>query len=143
MEFLRVCQREGLFRLERDRRGQIRVFAGSALQVPAVVTPHTHIEPQPHEVLEGEPVEPAVIAESSDSDLQTEDLAAMPPPPDVAAAAMEHEVAAPHLGDLEEQPAPPKTRRSRKAPAAGRPAARKSTGARVPARRRKTRVPAA
>ncbi len=32
MEFLRVCQREGLFRLERDRRGQIRVFPGAALQ---------------------------------------------------------------------------------------------------------------
>ena len=32
MEFLRVCQREGLFRLERDRRGQIRVFPGTALQ---------------------------------------------------------------------------------------------------------------
>ena len=31
MEFLRVVQREGLCRLERDRRGQIRVFPGSAL----------------------------------------------------------------------------------------------------------------
>ena len=31
MEFLRVVQREGLLRLERDRRGQIRVFPGSAL----------------------------------------------------------------------------------------------------------------
>ena len=31
MEFLRVCQREGLFRLERDRRGQVRVFPGAAL----------------------------------------------------------------------------------------------------------------
>ena len=29
MEFLRLVQREGLFRLERDRRGQIRVFPGS------------------------------------------------------------------------------------------------------------------
>src|ERR671918_645662 len=35
MEFLRVCQREGLFRLERDRRGQIRVFPGNALQSAA------------------------------------------------------------------------------------------------------------
>jgi hypothetical protein len=32
MEFLRITQREGLFRLERDRRGQIRVFPGSAFQ---------------------------------------------------------------------------------------------------------------
>ena len=37
MEFLRVCQREGIFRLERDRRGQIRVFPGSALQTAPIV----------------------------------------------------------------------------------------------------------
>ena len=36
MEFLRVCQREGLFRLERDRRGQIRVFPGTALQTASM-----------------------------------------------------------------------------------------------------------
>ena len=38
MEFLRVCQREGIFRLERDRRGQIRVFSGSALQTAPIAT---------------------------------------------------------------------------------------------------------
>ncbi|MSO56124.1 MAG: NYN domain-containing protein [Acidobacteria bacterium] len=31
-ELLRVCQREGIFRLERDRRGQMRIFPGSVLQ---------------------------------------------------------------------------------------------------------------
>jgi uncharacterized LabA/DUF88 family protein len=36
LELLRACQREGLFRLERDRRGQMRVFPGPALQPAAV-----------------------------------------------------------------------------------------------------------
>ena len=35
MEFLRVLQREGSCRLERDRRGQIRVFPGSGLPASA------------------------------------------------------------------------------------------------------------
>jgi uncharacterized protein (TIGR00288 family) len=32
MDLLRACQREGVMRLERDRRGGLRVFPGSALQ---------------------------------------------------------------------------------------------------------------
>jgi uncharacterized LabA/DUF88 family protein len=32
MDLFRACQREGLMRLERDRRGGLRVFPGSALQ---------------------------------------------------------------------------------------------------------------
>ena len=39
MEFLRVCQREGLLRLERDRRGQVRVFSGPALQLVSESAP--------------------------------------------------------------------------------------------------------
>jgi uncharacterized LabA/DUF88 family protein len=35
MDLLRACQREGLIRLERDRRGGLRVFQGGALQKPA------------------------------------------------------------------------------------------------------------
>ena len=34
LDLMRACQREGLFRLERDRRGQTRVFPGPALQPP-------------------------------------------------------------------------------------------------------------
>ncbi len=45
--------------------------------------------------------------------------------------------------DMDEQPAPGRGRRTRKAPSAGKPPARKSTGARTsPSRRRKTPVPA-
>ena len=35
VEFLRACQREGLLRLERDRQGVMRVFAGAAFGRPA------------------------------------------------------------------------------------------------------------
>jgi uncharacterized protein (TIGR00288 family) len=34
MDLLRACQREGVMRLERDRRGGLRVFPGAALQRP-------------------------------------------------------------------------------------------------------------
>jgi uncharacterized protein (TIGR00288 family) len=37
MDLLRACQREGLMRLERDRRGGLRVFPGAALQRPGDV----------------------------------------------------------------------------------------------------------
>ena len=35
MDLLRACQRDGLVRLERDRRGGLRVFQGQALARPA------------------------------------------------------------------------------------------------------------
>ena len=114
MEFLRVCQREGLFRLERDRRGQIRVFPGSALQASSAAAPPP---------VEQEPVEPQQVAQ--------------PEPIDVAATEM---------GEMEQveepQPAAARPRRTRKAPSAGKPAPRKSTGART-STRRKSPVPAA
>ncbi len=37
MDLLRACQRESLMRLERDRRGGLRVFPGAALQRPVDV----------------------------------------------------------------------------------------------------------
>ena len=44
MDLLRACQRDGVMRLERDRRGGLRVFPGAALQRPAGV----HVQ-QPQE----------------------------------------------------------------------------------------------
>ena len=43
MDLLRACQRDGVMRLERDRRGGLRVFPGAALQRPSDV----HSEPPP------------------------------------------------------------------------------------------------
>jgi hypothetical protein len=41
MDLLRACQREGLVRLERDRRGGLRVFQGPALVPGAAAAPGT------------------------------------------------------------------------------------------------------
>ena len=77
MEFLRLVQREGLFRLERDRRGQIRVFPGQSLQsaAPAVAA---SVEAEPEEVqgiLEPDAVE---VQETVDTDVTEADYVAVP-----------------------------------------------------------------
>jgi hypothetical protein len=138
MEFLRVCQREGIFRLERDRRGQIRVFPGSSLQSTSVAPSGTeaaeHVAEAAREVIEAEPIENADDAGLSGSlssgEANQQDVTSEQP---VAA-----EVAAVEVIEIDEKPAPVKTRRARKAPTAGKPTARKSTGARTTTRRRKT-----
>ena len=58
MEFLRLVQREGLFRLERDRRGQVRVFPGQSRQSAPVVVPPAESEAEEVQtVLEPDAVE--------------------------------------------------------------------------------------
>ncbi len=47
MDLLRACQKEGLLRVERDRRGGLRVFPGQALQrtdLPQGQTPREPVE---------------------------------------------------------------------------------------------------
>jgi uncharacterized LabA/DUF88 family protein len=68
MDLLKGCQREGFVRIERDRRGGLRVFQGSALQstAPAPVVSRPNL-PQPDvEEYENQPIE-APRAESIDS----------------------------------------------------------------------------
>jgi uncharacterized LabA/DUF88 family protein len=132
MEFLRVCQREGLFRLERDRRGQIRVFPGPVLQSAAATTA----------------AEPSIQADQNRELLQG-DMVDAPIPGQIEATAGAEfedrtpvESAADEVIDMDPEPKPAKTRRVRKASASGRPAARKSTGAKTSTRRRKAPVPA-
>ncbi len=67
VEFLRACQREGLLRLERDRQGVLRVFAGPSFGQPAAepgtaspgAAPGTEAEPL--EQPAGQPVEPVEV----------------------------------------------------------------------------------
>jgi uncharacterized LabA/DUF88 family protein len=74
MDLLRACQREGLIRLERDRRGGLRVFQGGALRsaLPRVEPISQPVEakiveqPEPSEPIEAS-VE-AVGAAESDAD---------------------------------------------------------------------------
>jgi hypothetical protein len=74
LDLLRACQREGIFRLERDRQGVLRVFPGPLLQRPGgepqaeaaaaetgpAVVPEIVSEPEPPPVV----VEAEVVAES-------------------------------------------------------------------------------
>jgi uncharacterized LabA/DUF88 family protein len=55
MDLLRACQRENLIRLERDRRGGLRVFQGSALQrqPAAPMLPQADV----NETFESQPIE--------------------------------------------------------------------------------------
>jgi uncharacterized LabA/DUF88 family protein len=70
MDLLKACQREGLLRIERDRRGGLRVFQGPATQ-RAAVTPGAareilDVEPidtQPGEAIEAAEPEPTAAAE--------------------------------------------------------------------------------
>ena len=130
MEFLRVCQREGLFRLERDRRGQIRVFPGAALasSLPAMPAPVESPREEVRDPIDGEPVEAPVAPP-----FEATEVAADAEPAEVNG----------NVIDMDEPPAPGRGRRTRKAPSAGKPPARKSTGARTStSRRRKRPVPA-
>jgi hypothetical protein len=76
MDLLKACQREGFVRVERDRRGGLRVFQGSALQgsgqpaAPPISRPNL---PQPDvEEYENQPIEArpdtVVTAEPVDGD---------------------------------------------------------------------------
>ncbi len=68
MDLLRACQKENLIRLERDRRGGLRVFQGSALQrqPAAPVQPSDAFESQPIEVSATQALD---AQESADADM--------------------------------------------------------------------------
>jgi uncharacterized LabA/DUF88 family protein len=60
MDLLRACQKEGLLRVERDRRGGLRVFPGQALQradQPRAQTPAEPAELQAVTIGPAEPIE--------------------------------------------------------------------------------------
>jgi uncharacterized LabA/DUF88 family protein len=74
MDLLRACQKEGLIRMERDRRGGLRVFQGAQLA-------HQAVSPQPHgdQVIE----RVAEVVEVADVEAVFEPLAAGEPDIDV------------------------------------------------------------
>ena len=151
VEFLRACQREGVFRLERDRQGVLRVFPGANLQRP-ISQIGTVAEPaeaaEPSELPLGDPAEaPEEQAQASlQPEAHTDDTGTAPDVRDGVTVEGEQEAAAEPESPAPEGPEPARTirpRRSVKKTTAGRPAARKSTGAktaaaRAPRARRKT-----
>ena len=61
MDLLKACQREGFVRIERDRRGGLRVFQGPAIQKAAIMAggPREIVDVEPIEAQPGEPIETA------------------------------------------------------------------------------------
>ena len=62
VEFLRACQKEGLLRLDRDRQGVLRVFAGANFSRPAATAATVEAAPEAIEEVV-ETVEPIVVDE--------------------------------------------------------------------------------
>ena len=133
MDLLRACQREGRVRIERDRRGGLRVFQGNALQQEA----QTARLPQPDveaEIVDAAAVEPVGgwIAETQPGESieaqEPADVESIAPPPELI------DTTAELLGRASAKP-----RRTR---AAAAPRAPRAAGAKTkkPSRRRGTRA---
>ena len=123
MELLKACQREGFVRIERDRRGGLRVFQGPQLQGAAAAVRHP-ILPQPdvEDTFDTQPIE----TRTSDAPLSDE-------PPEIEESAPQ-----PDLIDTTAEllgRAKPKPRRAR----AARPTGVVKKAARKPAARRSAR----
>ncbi|HJR60079.1 MAG TPA: OST-HTH/LOTUS domain-containing protein, partial [Vicinamibacterales bacterium] len=144
VDLLRACQREGLFRIERDRQGVMRLFQGNVMQgadgaAPAeqATTPRAPRPWQPGDD----------IPDIHESDRETE------PVPEVVEGAVVREVETPEILDAQpaEQPAEPEPKKGRgrggrartgsqepKAPRA--PRARKTAAAKGPRAARASRA---
>jgi uncharacterized LabA/DUF88 family protein len=128
VDLLRACQREGLFRIERDRQGVMRIFPGNVMQVA----------PEAAELSTGEPqVETAIEADSSDSSAghaQADGWSTREPisEPEIVDADSVREIEQSPVIDVEDvaaapEKAPPRRSRSRSRRPAGEPrAARKA-----------------
>jgi hypothetical protein len=73
MDLLRACQREGFVRLERDRRGGLRVFQGQALARGAASVEAQ--ESAPADVVAVTPAEVVATSDPLDSDVIEVDAA--------------------------------------------------------------------
>jgi uncharacterized LabA/DUF88 family protein len=140
VEFLRAGQRDGVFRLERDRQGVLRVFPGASLQRPA---PTADVPPEPGTIaetpellLEARGTPPAEAPPETDAQPPLEAETAITaagddgqdggPPPDLV------EFESGSAGEADAPVArPTRRRRTARKTAPGKPAARKSTGVRV------------
>ena len=142
LEFLRACQREGVVRLERDRKGVLRVFPGTNLPRPvgAVSLPivgevsvqpavDQHEDQKPDMQLEFQPSGLAITAATSDTEAASMPMADITPeaPDEPDASASEQEIAA----------RPPRARRARKSAGSSRSPVRRSRGAKTPVTRKR------
>jgi hypothetical protein len=128
MDLLKACQREGFVRVERDRRGGLRVFQGPALQGAAAAAPVSRPNlPQPdvEDTYENQPI-----------DIR------QPDPIDAGEPSMNEEISEPIPIDTTAEllgrakPRKPRARAPRPAPAAAAP---RKAAAKKPAARKSTR----
>jgi len=122
MDLLKACQRENLVRIERDRRGGLRVFQGSALQKAQPRQPLEVAEPT--DVIDIEPIEtqPGEVVVTPEP-LETEQSESEPIPIDTTA-------------ELLGRAKPKRTAAARGRTRMAAPAAPRKTAAKKPAARR-------
>jgi uncharacterized LabA/DUF88 family protein len=125
VDLIRACQREGLFRLERDRQGVLRVFPGTALQPPKAAAPVEPVQEISETVIPEAVIDvpaPASIEEAAEAAVAAPaveiDVEAATPPVEVAAVEEEPEIARPVR---RRRPAGAPAARRRAAPAAAKP----------------------
>jgi uncharacterized LabA/DUF88 family protein len=72
MDLLKACQREGFVRIERDRRGGLRVFQGAAMQKAAVMpsAPSEILDVEPIETQAGESIETSEPSETEQPEME-------------------------------------------------------------------------
>jgi uncharacterized LabA/DUF88 family protein len=123
MDLLRALQRENFVRVERDRRGGLRVFQGSALQQKAQAArlPQPDVE---SEIVDDQPIVDAQPGEPIDTTEPIE-VEAMAPPPNVI------DTTAEMLGRASAKPRKTRTAAPR-VPRAAAPKGTKKTAARKP-----------
>ena len=135
MDLLKALQRDGLVRIERDRRGGLRVFQGQALQAAARTQPLTGLprDVDDVEVVEGEPVEtqPGEAIQTREP-VETERAEAEPIPIDTTAELLGRRTRKPRART---QQRPPLGVAAARAPRA----AKEKSEAKKPAARRSTR----
>ena len=121
VEFIRACQRQGFLRLERDRRGGLRVFPGPSLHrgYPQGLP----VEEQPREVpaQQSGPTEISSTPSFAETDLENEPMPTVDPTAELLGTTKRRRVARPRPGQVAASP--------RRAPAA-RKTAPKTTAVR-------------
>jgi hypothetical protein len=135
-DLLRACQRDGLFRMERDRQGVMRFFQGNVMRPAdgaAGGTPESEAEAQIRHGREAAAAAEAAEGEVVDGDV-VQEIDAPPPVIDVASAAESGEGADEYMqgeaGPAQQaaESARPRRKRAAKAASTARPArARKSS----------------
>ncbi len=135
MDLLKALQRENVVRIERDRRGGLRVFQGSALQQHIHSVPMDGL-PQIDPALEAEMAEAGLVVDAPPAVFQQRDEAADVDP--FADGAMPIDTTAELLGRAKaRKPRPPAGNRLPRTAAAGSRKTARKPAARRPSRARK------